>query len=84
LRRPSNNVLHDNHTMTEEEFTPHEMFSKEGKAVMAKTYKQHLILKEKGYGHSPPKSAGKKKTKNQTSSNESFTDAVERRTSGGY
>ena len=34
------------------------MYSRTGKAVRAKTYKEHLDLKKKGYGHTKPK--GKK------------------------
>ena len=41
---------------------------KTGKGVKANTYKKHLELKKKGYGHSKPK----KKRK-------SFTEAVESR-----
>jgi len=31
------------------------MYSKKGKGVKAKTYKEHLALKKKGYGHTKPK-----------------------------
>ena len=34
------------------------MYSKTGKAVRAKTKKEHLDLKKKGYGHTKPR--GKK------------------------
>ena len=43
---------------TAKSFKPHMMYSKTGKAVRAKTYKEHLDLKKKGYGHTKPK--GKK------------------------
>ncbi len=36
-------------------FTPHKMFSKTGITKMAKTMKQHLSLKKKGYKHTQPK-----------------------------
>ncbi len=36
-------------------FTPHMMYSKSGKGVKAGTYKKHLELKKKGYGHTKPK-----------------------------
>jgi hypothetical protein len=36
-------------------FAPHPMYSKSGKMIMAKTMKDHLALKAKGYGHSKPK-----------------------------
>ena len=45
---------------TAKDFKPHMMYSKTGKAVRAKTYKEHLDLKKKGYGHTKPK--GKKKS----------------------
>ena len=32
-------------------FAPHAMYSKSGKVIMAKTMKDHLALKAKGYGH---------------------------------
>jgi len=38
-----------------DKFKPHMMYSKSGKGVMAKTYKKHLELKKKGYGHKKPK-----------------------------
>ena len=44
-------------------FKKHMMY-KDGKGVMANTYQEHLDLKEKGYGHTKPKS---------------FTEAVESR-----
>jgi len=31
------------------------MYSKSGKAVKANTFKKHLELKNKGYGHTKPK-----------------------------
>ena len=40
-------------------FTPHMMYSKAGKAVKAGTFKKHLELKNKGYGHKKP-AKGKK------------------------
>jgi len=36
-------------------FAPHPMYSKSGKMIMAKTMKEHLSLKAKGYGHTKPK-----------------------------
>jgi len=36
-------------------FKPHKMYGKDGKVEDAKTKKNHLELKEKGYGHSPVK-----------------------------
>jgi len=36
-------------------FVPHPMYSKSGKMIMAKTMKDHLALKAKGYGHTKPK-----------------------------
>jgi len=32
-------------------FEPHKMYSKDGIVKFAKTMKQHLSLKEKGYNH---------------------------------
>lgn len=41
----------------EKDFKPHKMYDpKTGKAVEAKTYKQHLELKDKGYTHEKPES----------------------------
>lgn len=41
----------------EKDFKPHMMYNpKTGKAVEAKTYKQHLELKDKGYTHEKPNS----------------------------
>ena len=51
------------------------MYSKDGKGVKATTYKKHLELKKKGYGHTKPK---KKKA------SKSFTEAVESRMGSGY
>ena len=36
-------------------FKPHMMYSKAGKGTKANTYKKHLELKKKGYGHTKPK-----------------------------
>ena len=42
----------------EKDFKPHTMYDpKTGKAVEAKTYQQHLQLKEKGYTHEKPDSS---------------------------
>jgi len=41
-------------------FKKHLMY-KGSKSVMAKTNKEHLALKAKGYGHTKPKSKKKKK-----------------------
>ena len=40
---------------TNKKFQPHPMYSKSGKMIMAKTAKEHLALKAKGYGHTKPK-----------------------------
>lgn len=38
------------------DFEPHMMYEpKTGKGFMAKTYKDHLEMKKKGYGHTKPK-----------------------------
>ena len=43
----------------EKDFKPHMMYDpKTGKAVEAKTYKQHLELKDKGYTHKKPAKGG--------------------------
>ena len=42
-------------------FKPHPMYSKSGKMVMAKTMKDHLNLKKKGYSHTKPKTKKNKK-----------------------
>jgi hypothetical protein len=39
----------------DKKFAPHPMYSKSGKMIMAKTMKEHLALKAKGYGHTKPK-----------------------------
>ena len=50
--------------MKKKDFKPHNMYNpKTGKATVAKTYEQHLSLKKKGYGHSPPKKQTSKKEK---------------------
>lgn len=36
-------------------FKPHMMYSKSGRGVMARTIKDHLSLKAKGYTHTKPK-----------------------------
>jgi len=41
--------------MAKENFKPHMMYSKSGESKMAKTYQEHLDLKNKGWGHSKPK-----------------------------
>ena len=46
--------------MKNKKFKPHMMYDKSGKGYKANTYKQHLDMKEKGYGHSKP--TGKTKT----------------------
>ena len=40
--------------MATKKFKPHMMYSKSGKGIMANTYKKHLELKKKGYGHTKP------------------------------
>ena len=47
--------------MKKDAFKPHKMYSKSGQMKMAKTYKEHLALKKKGYWHSKPKSKPKAK-----------------------
>tara|TARA_R100001510_G_C7559272_1_gene139950 strand:+ start:52 stop:270 length:219 start_codon:yes stop_codon:yes gene_type:complete len=37
------------------DFKPHKMYCKDGTVHNAKTYKQHLSLKNKGCGHKPMK-----------------------------
>tara|TARA_Y100000401_G_scaffold58754_1_gene46561 strand:+ start:2012 stop:2200 length:189 start_codon:yes stop_codon:yes gene_type:complete len=55
--------------MKKKDFKPHMMYDpKTGKGVRAGTYKKHLELKKKGYGHTKPK-----KKRN------SFSEAVESR-----
>lgn len=44
-------------------FKPHKMYSKSGQVKTAKTYKEHLALKKKGWGHTKPKPTTKKKKK---------------------
>lgn len=41
--------------MATKKFKKHMMYSKSGKGTMANTYKKHLELKKKGYGHTKPK-----------------------------
>ena len=36
-------------------FKQHNMYSKSGVSKVAKTLKEHLSLKKKGYTHTPPK-----------------------------
>ena len=36
-------------------FKKHNMYSKSGVSKVAKTLKEHLLLKKKGYTHTPPK-----------------------------
>ena len=43
--------------MAKKKFKPHMMYCKDGKEYEAKTYQEHLDLKEKGCGHK--KSKGK-------------------------
>ena len=38
----------------EKDFKPHMMY-KDNSSIMADTYKKHLELKKKGYGHTKPK-----------------------------
>tara|TARA_R100000353_G_scaffold166131_1_gene127544 strand:- start:351 stop:521 length:171 start_codon:yes stop_codon:yes gene_type:complete len=45
------------------DFKPHKMYSKSGQMKMAKTYKEHLALKKKGYSHTKPKQVIKAKAK---------------------
>lgn len=46
--------------MADKKFKPHMMYSKSGKSVKAKTHKEHLSLKAKGYTHTKPKVKKKK------------------------
>mgnify|MGYP005819425613 CR=1 FL=1 len=49
---------------TKKNFSPHPMYApRTGKALTAKTYEQHLELKERGFTHSPPSKAGKRAKK---------------------
>ena len=41
--------------MATKKFKKHMMYSKSGTGIMANTYKKHLELKKKGYGHRKPK-----------------------------
>ena len=41
-------------------FAPHMMYSKDGKGIKANTFKKHLELKKKGYGHRKPSTKRKK------------------------
>jgi hypothetical protein len=71
--------------MKKEEFKPHNMYHpKTGEAVLAKTYEQHLKLKNMKYGHSKPakKKAAKKKVAKKKAakpSRTSFAENVEKR-----
>jgi len=49
-------------------FKPHKMYSKSGQIKMAKTYKEHLELKKKGWGHTKPKPTIKAKAKKKKKS----------------
>ena len=50
----------------EETFTPHDMWSPKGEKKFAKTEKEHLALKDKGWGHNNPnKSEDKDKNENK-------------------
>jgi len=40
---------------TTKKFKAHPMYSKSGKMIMAKSMKDHLSLKAKGYSHTKPK-----------------------------
>tara|TARA_R100000657_G_C4540392_1_gene17108 strand:- start:293 stop:442 length:150 start_codon:yes stop_codon:yes gene_type:complete len=42
-------------TKAEKNFKPHMMYSKSGKGIRAGSYKKHMDLKKKGYGHKKPK-----------------------------
>jgi|TARA_B110000908_G_C10091543_1_gene374267 hypothetical protein len=42
-------------------FKPHKMYSKSGQVKTAKTNKEHLALKAKGWGHAKPKTKAKTK-----------------------
>ena len=42
-------------------FKAHPMYSKSGRMIMAKSMKDHLSLKKKGYTHTKPKKKSKKK-----------------------
>ncbi|QDP55802.1 MAG: hypothetical protein Tp1100SUR639781_15 [Prokaryotic dsDNA virus sp.] len=47
-------------TKAEANFKPHMMYDKKsGKGVRAGTFKKHLDLKKKGYGHTKPKAKKK-------------------------
>ena len=66
--------------MKKEDFKPHMMYDKDGKAYKANTYEQHVKMKGKGYGHTPKKKKGKKKTAKKQD-NMSYAEAVEKRMS---
>jgi len=40
--------------MKKQDFEKHIMYGPDGKAYKANTHKQHLDMKEKGYGHTKP------------------------------
>jgi hypothetical protein len=42
-------------------FKAHPMYSKSGKMIIAKTMKEHLSLKKKGYSHKKPQIKRKKR-----------------------
>lgn len=73
--------------MKKKDFKPHTMYNpKTGEGTKAATYEQHLKLKKMGYIHDKPK-AKKKTAKKKTAkkkSKASFTEAVNKRMSGGY
>ena len=53
---PSAQDLKDSQTKgMPKNFKPHMMYGKSGEAVKANTMKEHLDLKNKGYGHTKPK-----------------------------
>ena len=62
-------------------FKKHKMY-KGSKVVVAKTMKEHLALKAKGYGHTKPKPKAKSKAKPKTKA-KAKTTAVKKYKKGG-
>ena len=57
MDKKPNAMTHTKSTMAMDKkgFKPHKMYCKDGTVHNAKTYKQHLSLKNKGCGHKPMK-----------------------------
>lgn len=67
-----------------EEFKPHYMYDKDGKAYKANTHKQHLDMKAKGYGHKEDPKKKKAKKKKAPSPSKSFLKKVDKGMGGRY